>query len=477
MHVPGRDPVGRCVDNLVGHGVTGGRSLAFMVAVSTNMASITAPLLAALARWGYAGVALGVFLESAGVPVPGETALIAAAFGAAHGVLSLPWIIVVASAASILGDNLGFAVGRRLGRGWVEQHGHRVLLTPARLQRVDAFFERFGPMAVALARFVTGVRVVAALAAGTSRMPWPVFLRYNVLGAVAWAVLVSLFGYALGRGYAGAATGGGHAGAVLAVVIPVVLVAAWMLMRNRRGVAGQQTNGVVAWTSGTGVHAATPGLRSRLSQLTMRWMVVLSVSAAAVTTFAAIAEEVVEHDTAWFDNAVQMFVLSHQWHTLHVVFATFTWAGSSLVLGPVAAGMALWLWRRARRRAASVAPLAAATSMLAMLALKSIFHRVRPIGAPEYAHLGYSFPSGHSMNSMAIAVTLAYVLAREKLAPRWGIAVAVLFSLLVGMSRVYLDVHWATDVLGGWALGLAVAAGCSAFYEWMLSQANARETH
>ena len=474
------------MDNLVGHGVTEGRSLAFIVAVSTNMASITAPLLAALARWGYAGVALGVFLESAGVPVPGETALIAAAFGAAHGVLSLPWIIVVASAASILGDNLGFAVGRRLGRGWVEQHGHRVLLTPARLQRVDAFFERFGPMAVALARFVTGVRVVAAVAAGTSRMPWPVFLRYNVLGAVAWAVLVSLFGYALGRGYAGVAAGGGHAGAVLAVVVPVVLVAAWMLMRNRRGVAGQQTNGivagqqtngVVAGTSGTGVHAATPGLRSRLSQLTMRWMVVLSVSAAAVTTFAAIAEEVVERDTAWFDNAVQMFVLAHQSQTLHFVFATFTWAGSSLLLGPVAAGMALWLWRRAGRRAASVAALAAATSMLAMLALKSIFHRVRPMGAAEYAHMGYSFPSGHSMNSMAIAVTLAYVLAREKLAPRRGIAVAVLFSLFVGMSRVYLGVHWATDVLGGWAVGLAVAAGCSAFYEWMLFQANARESH
>lgn len=104
-----------------------------------------------LARWGYAGVALGVFLESVGVPVPGETALFAAAFGAACGALALPWMIGTAAIASVLGDNLGFALGRRLGRGWLEHHGRRVLFTPERLAQVDRFFARHGPVAVALA--------------------------------------------------------------------------------------------------------------------------------------------------------------------------------------------------------------------------------------------------------------------------------------------------------------------------------------
>lgn len=112
----------------------------------------------ALAHWvewyGYAGLAIGVFAESVGIPVPGETALAASAFAAALGTLALPIIILVAAIAGILGDNLGYAIGRRLGRPWAEQHGRWVLLTPKRLARVDDFFQRRGPVAVALARFV-----------------------------------------------------------------------------------------------------------------------------------------------------------------------------------------------------------------------------------------------------------------------------------------------------------------------------------
>jgi EmrB/QacA subfamily drug resistance transporter len=154
-----------------------------------------------IGRYGYLGVAVGVLLESAGVPVPGETALETAAFAAASGALRLPLVIVVAAAASILGDNAGYWVGRHLSRGWLERHGRKVLLTPERLRKVDDFFARFGPSAVALARFATGVRLVTPLAAGVARMRWGVFLRFNALGAVAWATLMGGIGYAAGKGW------------------------------------------------------------------------------------------------------------------------------------------------------------------------------------------------------------------------------------------------------------------------------------
>src|SRR5438128_4534729 len=92
------------------------------------------------ARYGYAVVFVGVFLENTGLPVPGETALLAGSAMAQFGRLSLGWVVVTAVAAATLGDNLGFAIGRRFGRGIVERHGWRIGLTHARLGMFDRFF-------------------------------------------------------------------------------------------------------------------------------------------------------------------------------------------------------------------------------------------------------------------------------------------------------------------------------------------------
>ncbi|HEY0995670.1 MAG TPA: VTT domain-containing protein [Gemmatimonadaceae bacterium] len=338
-----------------------------------------AAMLPWLARYGYAGLAVAVFLESAGVPVPGETALLAAAFGAAHGALSLPWVIAAAALAGILGDNLGFAVGRRLGRDWLERHGPRFLLSPAHLARVDRFFERYGPAAVAFARFVAGVRVVAAFAAGTSRMRWRAFLLYNVLGAAAWATLVALGGYFMGRGYGAASAAFGRPGVVLGLVVPAALLTAWLLHRR-----------IATHLLGEGQGSPVRRLRGFVS----RWLVVLGTSASGVLVFAAIAEDVAEHETSRFDDALRAFVLAHRAPALDAVFVALTWAGSPVALGTVALLTVLALWRG---RGARVAAAAAATPVLSLAAietLKLLFHRARPIGSVHYPHRGTAFPAG-----------------------------------------------------------------------------------
>jgi len=151
------------------------------------------------------------------------------------------------------------------------------------------------------------------------------------------------------------------------------------------------------------------------------------------------------------------------------VFDAFTVAGSTPVIGTLAALVALWLWRT---RGVRIAAAAVATPLVALAVigvLKVAFHRMRPPGAfldPGLADaLHYSFPSGHSTGSTAIALTLAYGLVRERIAPRWSLALAPLFAVLVGPSRIDLDVHWATDVIGGWAVGLALASGGAALYD------------
>jgi membrane protein DedA with SNARE-associated domain len=185
------------------------------------------------ARYGYAVVFVGVMLENAGLPVPGETVLLAGAALAHFGRLSLVWVIVTAVGGAILGDNLGFLIGRRCGRGLAERHGWRIGLTPARLMLFDRFFDRHGARTVFIARFVTGLRVFGAVLAGASGLRWPKFLFYNATGAVAWSLAVAVAGYALAYSWETLERWIGRAGLIgLAIVALAVVVAVARARRN-----------------------------------------------------------------------------------------------------------------------------------------------------------------------------------------------------------------------------------------------------
>ena len=149
------------------------------------------------ARYGYAVVFVGILLENTGVPVPGETILLAGAALAQFGRLSLPWVIATAVAGAVLGDNLGFFIGRRGGRVLAERYGPRLGLSNARLSEFDRFFARYGARTVFVARFITGLRVVCAVLAGASSLRWPTFLFYNATGAIVWSIAVASAGYLL----------------------------------------------------------------------------------------------------------------------------------------------------------------------------------------------------------------------------------------------------------------------------------------
>ncbi len=191
-------------------------------------------LLDLFARYGYAVVFGGVFLENTGLPVPGETALLAGAALAHFGQLSLLRVILVAIAGATLGDNLGFFIGRRGGRRFAERHGWRVGLTPDRLAEFDRFFQRHGPKTVFAARFITGLRVVGAVLAGGSGMKWPVFLLYNATGAVVWCTAVACAGYSLAYSWGTLERWIGRTGLIaLALVVAVGVIGIMRARRNR----------------------------------------------------------------------------------------------------------------------------------------------------------------------------------------------------------------------------------------------------
>jgi membrane protein DedA with SNARE-associated domain len=182
---------------------------------------------------GYSVVFALIAVETMGIPVPGETALITAALLAHDGRMDIVPLIVIASAAAILGDNVGFAIGRKLGRRVFEAPGPFHEQRLAALAMGEPFFERHGPKAVFLGRWVAGLRIASAWLAGMNKMPWPRFLFWNALGGICWATSIGLGVYFVGHvfekvlGIGGIVAAGVVTGAVAGLVI-------WRQVRARR---------------------------------------------------------------------------------------------------------------------------------------------------------------------------------------------------------------------------------------------------
>jgi undecaprenyl-diphosphatase len=156
------------------------------------------------APWGYVIVFLATFLENsigAGVIVPGETIVIIGGVYASLGDLWLPGVAAVAVIGAVLGDNLGYWIGRRFGRGFLERHGRKLFITPQRLAAAEGYYAKHGGKTVFLGRFVPVVRSVGFIVAGISHMEWRKFIVYDVAGALIWGIGHSLLGYALGTSY------------------------------------------------------------------------------------------------------------------------------------------------------------------------------------------------------------------------------------------------------------------------------------
>jgi len=379
----------------------------------------------------------------------------------ANGSAELGVMMAAGGAGAVIGDSLGYFAGRRFGgpiRG--SRLGRRI--GEERWQRAEEQVRRRGGKAVFAGRFVGILRALLPAIAGMTRMPYRTFVAYNAPAGILWTSGFILAGYLAGNSYEQVANVAGRAGLLLLVVIVVsvaiVLAARWVARHRERvteplgrlwraprvqDLAGRATRLALRWSP-----------RSVLGLLLLVQLVLLFALGAA---FGAVLEDVVEGDElATIDGPVARFVVEHREPWLTDAFEVLTWAGSGLLLVPLmlVTGIVLWRVRRSPRPLFFLAACVAGASALSNL-VKLVVARPRPDDALIDA-IGYAFPSGHATN--AAACWLALALALGGLTPSWPrrvalVTAAVLIALLVGLSRVYLRVHEATDVLGGWALG------------------------
>jgi membrane protein DedA with SNARE-associated domain len=159
---------------------------------------LLAHLAPVLDNFGYLAVGGFILLEDFGIPVPGETILIAAAVYAGVGRLNIVAVGLIAVVAAVIGDNIGYAIGYFGGRALVLRWGRYVRLTSERLDKAERFFDKYGGAVVTCARFIEGLRQANGIVAGTIRMPWLRFLAFNALGAVLWVGTWTTIGYLAG---------------------------------------------------------------------------------------------------------------------------------------------------------------------------------------------------------------------------------------------------------------------------------------
>lgn len=186
--------------------------------------------------YGAVAVAVIIALEALGAPAPGESLLIFASAMAARGEMSWTALAAGAWAGAVVGDNIGYLIGRYGGRALVARFGGKVGLTEARMARVEAAFARYGPATVAFARFVAVLRQLNGIIAGTLQMDWRRFLFFNALGAALWVGMWTLLGHALGEHSAALIAFARHAWPALAISLGA---AAIVFIAVRRRVGGR----------------------------------------------------------------------------------------------------------------------------------------------------------------------------------------------------------------------------------------------
>ena len=198
-----------------------------------------------------------MLVEDFGIPVPGETVLIAAAVFAGSGRLNVFAVAIVGFAAAVLGDNIGYAIGRFGGRRLVDRWGRYVFLTPERVDKAEAFFNRHGARIIVIARFIEGLRQANGIIAGIGGMHWLRFLACNALGAALWVATWVSVGFFAGQ-HITTIYNAITRYSLYAAIIAAVVIAVWIGLRARRHQRASRPRPATSDERGRGAGGARP---------------------------------------------------------------------------------------------------------------------------------------------------------------------------------------------------------------------------
>jgi undecaprenyl-diphosphatase len=437
-----------------------------------------------LGAWTYLLVGVFAFAETGafvGLVVPGETVMLLGGAVAGQGAISIYLLIAIAWFAAWLGDTTSFFLGRRLGREFVMKHGPRFGISHERFEKVEDYFGRHGGKTIFIGRWISLVRAFAPFIAGSSGMGYRAFVPYSVLGTGLWASLHILVGYVFSSAIESAGHYAARGAFVLATLIVVTATSVFVVRRLREE---ENREAAVRWME---EHRATAWMvaLARRPQFRFLWDRVTPggtfgleftslMATLAVALFVLVAYTVIvsgDPGPTPGDETAFELVGHIQTSALTGIAKVVAWFGSALAVHLAAAVCAALLaWRR-RWVEFWVLVGGMAITQTGIDVLQSAVDRPRPPD-PLASSAGSSFPSGqaaHSVFYLWLAITIVMRLRPGMARATAVVVTGFVLTALVGLSCVYLEVHYLSDVSAGWALG-AAAFSLSAAVGLVVSQ-------
>ena len=432
-----------------------------------------------LGAWTYLLVGVFAFAETGafvGLVVPGETVMLLGGAVAGQGAIDVYILIAIAWFAAWAGDTTSFLVGRRLGRDFVLRNGPRFGLGHERFEGVEDYFSRHGGKTIFIGRFVGIVRALAPFIAGSSGMRYRAFVPYSILGTGIWSSAHILIGYVFSRSIDSAAKYAGRGAFLLGTLIAVTAGSIFLYRRfrveeNRRAaVRWMEGHSVARWLVVLGRRfqpqlrfvweRVTPGGTFGLEFTTL--MATLAVAGFVLVAYVSIVSG--DAGPTPGDMTAVDVVDSLRTGWLVDVAKAVTVLGSSALVLPLAAVSGVLLAIRRRWAELGVLAVGIGLTFFGVHEIKDAIDRPRPDGGLVDVS-GSSFPSGHAAYSTFYVWLAVTVVMRLRAGMTRGAAVVVAgiaLTAAVGLSRVYLDVHYLSDVNAGWALGAAAFSLCAA---------------
>ncbi|MDE2041344.1 MAG: bifunctional DedA family/phosphatase PAP2 family protein [Patescibacteria group bacterium] len=396
-------------------------------------------LQAIIGQGGYVILFICTLLEGIpviGMAVPGHVAIIIAGFLARIGTLDLRFVMATSIAGAVLGDYLGFLIGRHYGVAFIERLRPYFFVTNAHIEKARQLLARHTGKAMVLGRFMPATRALMPFIVGTSSTSAARFWFFNVIGGISWTVASVLLGYIFGSEYHVAAGlfGRGVVGAIIVITI---------------GIWGYRF---------VNMHYH---IFRRYELFTLALNATSLIFLALMVQDAAAARPFMVNTDVWINSYMNLHnhgtALYHFWATLALFLST---VGGTVVTIGLGISSAVYLACLRRWRSTAIMLLSIGSTGLLLGVLKEFFMRARPANALMAMLNDPSFPSGHAGMAAAFFVSLAYLVA-----PKIGswirrelfIVACVAAVFLIGLSRLVLNVHWTSDVIAGWSLGTFLA--------------------
>lgn len=417
-------------------------------------------LLPHLTHWGYSIIVLMTFLETSaflGLLVPGESVVVIAGLLASRGILELGDVIWTATLGAIMGDTVGYFIGHRFGEGFFLKYGRYFFFKREYLIEAQRFFGKHGGKTVFLGRFMSWLRSFAPVVAGISRMPYPKFLLFNVAGGAAWTAIFSLLGFFVGNSWGIIKVYLGRVG-IFAFMSGVVIIYFYFLFTKERRLIQER----VGWID-----------RKLSSQMPMTWgfmkgrfrsgrwygfnlTIALVSLILALFSFSEIVEDLIGKQTLFHLNFNIQCLLEGMIgpEVTQSMADVINCGGTYLILTTIVITFLYLVYKRDWWGLFTLFLLAGIGEILLFL-LKLFFQRA----ANQLAIVhGYGFPSGYAFAAAVVYGFLIYITWKllRSLALRFILSfISILLILFIGISRIYLDEHGFTDVLGGYTSGFA----------------------